>query len=962
MLKRYSSLSAILLVLSFCLPASWASQGWQPMAETIRTSERDTRQYQAIKLDNGLRVLLVSDKQAPKSLAALSLPIGSLDDPASQQGLAHYLEHMVLMGSQRYPEPDGFSQFLTKHGGSYNASTASYRTSFYLEVENQAFPTAVDLLADAIAAPLLDPVNADRERNAVNAELTMARSGDGMRMNQVDAETVNPMHPRSQFFGGNLETLSDKPDSKLQDELNRFYQRFYSSNIMVGVLYSDRSLPELAELAVTTFGRIDNRQASVPEIAVPVVTEKQQGLLIHYVPVQPYKQLRIDFRIANNSADFRSKTDTYLGYLIGNRSENTLADWLQKQGLADGIGAGADPVIDRSGGVFTIAVSLTDKGAAHREEVIAAIFDYLRLIRSEGIRLDYFNEISNVLEQEFRYQSINRDMGYVEELSDMLLRLPFEHVLDGDYLADRFDPQAVAARLDQMTPQSARIWYIGPDEPHNKVAYFVDAPYQVEQIKPELLQRWQQTHKAPALSLPGLNPYIADNFALIKPAEGATKPTWVVNNKQVRAMYMPSRFFADEPKANVIIALRTPLAQKSARNQVLFDLNDYLADLALAELRYQASVGGIEIAYSKNYGLMFSADGFTQRMPYLLNKLLTEYRDFVPTQPQLDQAKKRYIEMLDGADKVRAYELALQPIRSLSIIPYTERVERRKIVDTVTLSEVNKYRQQLLTSATPELLVIGNLTPTQVKTLAQDVVTILKTTGNQWWHGEELQIERQLKANLTATAASSDSALISLFVPLGYDEKSGEARSRLLTQILHPWFYQQLRTEEQLGYALFALPVRIGQQSGLGFVLQSNSKVPAYLQQRYQAFYKQAGQKLSEMSAAEFNQYKQGLINELEQRPQTLGEEAGRLRGDFDRSNYSFDSRDKLIAEIKQLSLADLILFYNQAISEQNGLTILSQVVGQGERSAADFASPEGMQTFDNASSLQQQFTVRARK
>lgn len=42
------------------------------------------------------------------------------------------------------------------HGGSHNASTAPYRTAFYLEVENDALEGAVDRLADAIAAPLLD--------------------------------------------------------------------------------------------------------------------------------------------------------------------------------------------------------------------------------------------------------------------------------------------------------------------------------------------------------------------------------------------------------------------------------------------------------------------------------------------------------------------------------------------------------------------------------------------------------------------------------------------------------------------------------------------------------------------------------------------------------------------------------------------------------------------------------------
>ncbi|HBT30286.1 MAG TPA: pitrilysin, partial [Erwinia persicina] len=180
-MRRYAVWLACFVSVTLFAPLVQAQQGWQPITDTIRKSEKDPRQYQAITLDNGMVVLLVSDAQATKSLAALTLPVGSLENPTEQPGLAHYLEHMVLMGSKRYPQPDNLAEFLKKHGGSHNASTASYRTAFYLEVENDALQPAVDRLADAIAEPLLDPVNADRERHAVNAELTMARSRGGLR-------------------------------------------------------------------------------------------------------------------------------------------------------------------------------------------------------------------------------------------------------------------------------------------------------------------------------------------------------------------------------------------------------------------------------------------------------------------------------------------------------------------------------------------------------------------------------------------------------------------------------------------------------------------------------------------------------------------------------------------------------------------------------------------------------------
>ncbi|QPI34657.1 pitrilysin [Serratia sp. CMO1] len=943
-----------LVLLAMCwAPLSWAAQGWQPLTEKINKSEHDPRQYEAIKLANGMTVLLVSDAQAPKSLAALALPVGSLEDPNSQLGLAHYLEHMVLMGSKRYPEPENLSEFLKKHGGSHNASTASYRTAFYLEVENDALEPAVDRMADAIAEPLLDPGNADRERNAVNAELTMARSRDGMRMAQVGAETLNPAHPSARFSGGNLDTLKDKPDSKLHDELTGFYKRYYSANLMMGVLYGNQPLPQLADIAAKTFGRVPNHDASVPPITVPAVTPEQQGIIIHYVPAQPRKQLKVEFRIDNNSAAFRSKTDTYISYLIGNRSKNTLSDWLQKQGLADAINAGADPMVDRNGGVFAISVSLTDKGLAQRDQVVAAIFNYLKMLRSEGIKQSYFDEISHVLNLDFRYPSITRDMDYIEWLVDTMLRVPVEHALDAPYLADRYDPKAIAERLDAMTPQNARIWFVSPDEPHNKTAYFVNAPYQVDKITPQRFTQWQQLESGISLSLPALNPYIPDDFTLTKPSHEFKKPERVVDKPGLRVLYMPSRYFADEPKADVTVAFRNAKTMDSARNQVLFSLTDYLAGLALDQLSYQASVGGLSFSTSPNNGLMFNANGFTQRLPQLLTALIEGYSSFTPTEDQLAQAKSWYLEQLDAAEKGKAFELAIQPVQMVSRVPYSERSERREVLKTLTLKDVLAYRDSLLAEATPELLVVGNMSKQQVDTLASTLKHRLGCTGSEWWHGEDVVVDKNHLANLQQVGSSTDSALAAVYVPTGYDEVTGMAYSSLLGQIIQPWFYSQLRTQEQLGYAVFAFPMSVGRQWGVGFLLQSNSKQPAYLYQRYQDFYPKTEKRLRDMSEADFEQYKQALINELKQRPQTLSEEASRFANDFDRGNFAFDTRQKLIAQVQQLTPAKLADYFHQAVIQPHGLAVLSQVSGSGQ-DKADYAAPKDWVTYPNASALQQ--------
>ncbi|WP_110876833.1 pitrilysin [Franconibacter helveticus] len=942
-------------------PLTQADTGWQPIKETIRKSEKDNRQYQAIRLDNGMVVMLVSDPQAVKSLSALVLPVGSLEDPDDHLGLAHYLEHMTLMGSKKYPQPDSLAEYLKMHGGSHNASTAPYRTAFYLEVENDALDGAVDRLADAIAAPTLAKVYADRERNAVNAELTMARARDGMRMAQVSAETLNPAHPGSRFSGGNLETLRDKPGSPLQQALVAFRDKYYSANLMKAVIYSNRPLPELAKLAAQTYGRVPNKNIEKPAINVPVVTDAQKGIVIHYVPVMPRKVVRIEFRIENNSDQFRSKTDELIGYLIGNRSADTLSDWLQKQGLAEGVRADSDPVVNGNSGVLAISVTLTDKGLAQRDSVVAAVFSYLNTLREKGIDKRYFDELANVLDLDFRYPSITRDMEYVEWLADTMIRVPIAHTLDVVNIADRYDPQAIKARLAMMTPENARIWYISPDEPHNKTAYFVDAPYQVDKIPAATLKSWREQADKIALKLPQLNPYIPDDFTLIKPEKTYLHPELLINEPGLRVLYSPSRYFGLEPRADITMVLRNPQAMDSAKNQVLFALNDYLAGVALDELSNQAAVGGISFSTNANNGLMLNANGYTQRLPQLFQALLNGYFSYTATEEQLQQAKSWYSRMLESAEKGKAYEQAIMPVQMVSQVPYFQREARRALLDNITLQEVMDYRSNLKTGGRPEFLMLGNITPEQAGKLAHAVKTSLGANGNEWCRNKDVLVDKKRQVIFNKAGGSTDSALAAVFVPKGYDETVSSAYSALLGQIVQPWFYKQLRTQEQLGYAVFAFPMGIGRQWGIGFLLQSSDKQPAFLWERYKAFFPAVEERLRKLDPQEFAQTQQGVINQMLQAPQTLSEEASRVSKDFDRGNMAFDSRDKVVAEIKKLTPQKLADFFHQAVIAPTGMAVLSQVSGTHD-GKADYAAPQGWEVQESVSGLQQSLPLMSDK
>lgn len=694
---------------------------------------------------------------------------------------------------------------------------------------------------------------------------------------------------------------------------------------------------------------------------MPVVTDAQKGIIIHYVPALPRKVLRVEFRIDNNSAKFRSKTDELITYLIGNRSPGTLSDWLQKQGLVEGISANSDPIVNGNSGVLAISASLTDKGLANRDQVVAAIFSYLNLLREKGIDKQYFDELANVLDIDFRYPSITRDMDYVEWLADTMIRVPVEHTLDAVNIADRYDAKAVKERLAMMTPQNARIWYISPKEPHNKTAYFVDAPYQVDKISAQTFADWQKKAADIALSLPELNPYIPDDFSLIKSEKKYDHPELIVDESNLRVVYAPSRYFSSEPKADVSLILRNPKAMDSARNQVMFALNDYLAGLALDQLSNQASVGGISFSTNANNGLMVNANGYTQRLPQLFQALPEGYFSYTATEDQLEQAKSWYNQMMDSAEKGKAFEQAIMPAQMLSQVPYFSRDERRKILPSITLKEVLAYRDALKSGARPEFMVIGNMTEAQATTLARDVQKQLGADGSEWCRNKDVVVDKKQSVIFEKAGNSTDSALAAVFVPTGYDEYTSSAYSSLLGQIVQPWFYNQLRTEEQLGYAVFAFPMSVGRQWGMGFLLQSNDKQPSFLWERYKAFFPTAEAKLRAMKPDEFAQIQQAVITQMLQAPQTLGEEASKLSKDFDRGNMRFDSRDKIVAQIKLLTPQKLADFFHQAVVEPQGMAILSQISGS-QNGKAEYVHPEGWKVWENVSALQQTMPLMSEK
>ena len=94
-----------------------------------------------------MKCLLVQDTETQKSSASLHVASGSLNDPKEAFGLAHFCEHMLFLGTKKYPEENYYSKFITSGGGQKNAATGEDYTSYFFDIKNSDFGEALGIFS-----------------------------------------------------------------------------------------------------------------------------------------------------------------------------------------------------------------------------------------------------------------------------------------------------------------------------------------------------------------------------------------------------------------------------------------------------------------------------------------------------------------------------------------------------------------------------------------------------------------------------------------------------------------------------------------------------------------------------------------------------------------------------------------------------------------------------------------------
>ncbi|KAF9179055.1 Insulinase (Peptidase M16) [Haplosporangium sp. Z 767] len=897
----------------------------------IEQSLNDDRHYRLIRLNNDLEVLLIQDPKVDKSAAALDVHVGHLSDPKNLQGLAHFLEHLLFMGTEKYPRENEYSEFLANHSGSSNAFTGLDNTNYYFEVGHAHLEGALDRFAQFFISPAFSENCKDRELRAVDSEHKKNLQSDSWRLFQLEKDLSSPNHPYSQFGTGNLETLQDAPALEginVRDELIKFHAKYYSANIMKLVILGREPLDQLADWAIEKFSAVRNIGIQPPANTNPPWTAKELLRTTYVKPVKDFRSLEIKFPFPDQYPNYTIHPARYITHAIGHEGSGSILSLLKKKGWANNLSAGTS-----HGGIgfefFKITVDLTKEGLSHYEDVTLIIFQYIQMLRHEGVRPYIWDEIASLAATSFRFKEKSPASGYTSRLAGVMQRgYAPEWVLSGSYLIRGSDPSMIMECIDALKIDAWKSHLVTQDTSivpggaFTQTGKWYGTEYHVESVSPALMEKLKHLELNPDLHLPIPNDFIPENFETNKvdTPTPLKNPLLLKHTPLTRIWHKKDDVFW-VPKVNMYFQLKSPLAYSSPGNNVRTQLYVTLLKDSLNEYSYDADLAGLSYSLDTTVeGMILSIEGYNDKAHVLLQKVVEKMKNleidpdrFHLIQDQMERMYKNFL--LEAPHQHAMYYMSYLTQEKL----WTQDEKLAELKD-LKPADIEAFYPLLLSRLHIEGLVHGNMAAAEALkagAIIEEILAPKTLVPSELLSQRSHILPENCKAVYKRDVPDAKNVNSGLEYYLQIEDavsKQSRARIQIMAQIINEPCFNQLRTKEQLGYLVFSGVRKQAGATGLRFILQSE-RDPVHLESRVEHFLETRMKKhLEEMTPEEYEKQVTSLIQKKLEKDKNLRHETYRYWGQIASGYYDFDEIQDEVEEMRRTSLDDLRAFFKSSI------------------------------------------------
>jgi len=648
-------------------------------------SSLDKREYRVVELEgNKLRALLVSDKDTDVEAAAVHVKAGHFDDPEDRAGLAHFHEHMVFLGTEKYPTEGEFESFLSSNGGSANAYTDMEDTNYYFSItpsfgdsENDvssasvrkispALDGALDRFAQFFICPKFDESAVERELRAIDSEYLNSIMSDNWRNYQILKSACDQKHPFGKFGCGNYETLTSSHRCEpRQDLLNFWNEKYHSGNLRVCIL-GRASLDELQSTFEQKFEKVRSGTPSdlckLPENDTSAAFQKKNlGLIREIKPAKSSQKVTFMFNVLPTCTEEmqRVRPHRVVSHLLGHESQGSLHQVLNDDGLIHGLSSGIG-VDTSSFGLFSVTIRLTQKGMQNRDRVEALFWEWLELIKKyayENKLEAYHEELRSLSTIGYRFKENSSPVDFCSVTSENMFYHEPDELLHAAYSTGDYDDNVIRKFLDRLTPKNSvvHVWdsdFETSDEWMTEKWY--KGQYKTSVMSEAQLEKWQSPSVIMnELQVPGLNSFIPDDFSMkntMKKRDQGRYATKLIDSNNLRMWMKADNAKYGVPKSYFNMHLTSPSPYSSPRTMTQTRIFERMFKDMLNCQFYDASVAGLSYGVSVGVtGINFKISGYSQKVPKMISAMFENIQSIIDNMDSPDEVlSEKYTKALES--------------------------------------------------------------------------------------------------------------------------------------------------------------------------------------------------------------------------------------------------------------------------------------------------------------------------
>ena len=899
----------------------------------MQTPKSDSKQYRKITLSNGLQVMLISASETEKAAMAMNVQVGSYNDPDDTCGLAHFLEHMLFMGTENYPEEDAYEKFIDRNNGTYNAYTADTRTVYFFDIQHDKLTDILPMFSGFFCNPLMLESAVDREINAVNSEHEKNLQSDAWRGRRLMEHLSNKEHPYSKFGTGNLDTLKKhQTDTELgiRERLVNFYNTYYSSDKMCLSIMGRESLEELQVLVETYFDKVPRRQ-NVPTLNPVVKPFSDTSQSYKVKTIGDTTEIDLTWYLDNYQAHYKCNPGSYCSSVIGYEGKGSLYSCLKPYGCIS-LSSGSSTQ-NTNFSEFCITMEVV-KGCPNIEKIVNLCLGYMQIMLQDTEHEDRYNLISRLSRRQFDYSSEPNPIKLVKKMAISMEQFEDEYYLGS--LLREYDATVMNKYITQLATSMPLVFVYGRslEDEHEEKQEKDGGDIQVEPIYGTEYRKMSYPFKAETCS----NFSLRETTNPFEPTDLKTKESEAIRLDSSPVHLWFCRTLHTLPKSNVSLSLFNKKFNQDTETHVMLKIYIDMFMDSLNELLYDSSEAGEHAyIYASSYALHFELSGYNDGLLSLLKTLLG-ITSFTMTKDNFDRQKSSHLAGYEEQLVSAPYKQLLSGIRRKQISALYSTPELIAAANKLTFETITQFSvtfAEMIKESGARMLVSGNETTKTAKEYASEVGSTFELNEPDTLTVPQVDAVPIVQDD-TFELSNMEETNIAFGLHYHIGNRNENFRDYCMTILLDEGlsqpFFDSLRTKQQLGYITFCRVCRERDEYGLGFFGQAIEKnFPAdTIEKMFKTFVNETAiDVLLHLSTEDYVEICDSLVNQLTQKPKTIRESHGKYGAEICSSDHEpeFDRAIRICNTVRTITIEELVDFYTNTIMKKEGHRLYTTVV-----------------------------------